>query len=129
VTAGQGQHDHGDAKSGDEKGSAEQCAARSSEWPRGVARGFGWLGVQAGSGARRRLLRRAGGSAKATQARVGLGVWEEGLGTTRRRRKHVERGARRWLLWRPRRGSVFTSEQKGGGFYSRLEEVGAFLVR
>jgi hypothetical protein len=54
-------------------------------------------------------------------------VWGEGLGATRRRRKHAEGGACRWLLWRPRRGSVSSREKKGWSFYSRLEAVGRSL--
>jgi hypothetical protein len=49
------------------------------------------------------------------------------FGATRRRRNHTEGGARRRLLWRPRRGSVSSREKKGGRFYSRLEAVGRSL--
>jgi hypothetical protein len=52
----QGQHGHGAAKSGDGKGSAEQCAAqRASVRPRGGATSAQWLGEQAEARARQGL--------------------------------------------------------------------------
>jgi hypothetical protein len=56
-------------------------------------------------------------------------VSEEGLGAFKRRRKHAERGAHRRLLWRPRRGSAFTREEKGGkAFIASMRRLGCFLA-
>jgi hypothetical protein len=76
------------------------------------------------------VVRRTGGSAKATCAHVGSRCVGRGVRRNPTASWTHEAGCSpRRHLWRTAAGSVFTRVKKGGGFYGRLEAVEAFLAR